>query len=161
MIMRVSSIKNELEQIKISEKASTESMHDIILNDLSGVTSDLLYISEITPLYESLESTSFNSKNTAIEYMNFMKYNKMYDQIRYIDKTGMEIVRVNNNNGDNFIVEKEDLQNKKDRYYFTDSIKLRKGEIFMSPFDLNIENKNIEVPYKPMIRFATPVFDKK
>ena len=38
---------------------------------------------------------------------------------------------------------------------------VRKGtrEVYISPFDLNIENKQIEVPLKPMIRFGTPIKD--
>ena len=31
----------------------------------------------------------------------------------------------------------------------------------MSPFDLNIENNEIEIPYKPMIRIGTPVVDER
>ncbi len=160
MVMRMSSIKNELDQIKISEKISTESMHDIILNDLSGVTSDLLYLSQSSYLHSSLENPTADFDETADEYFKFIKYKKIYDQIRYIDETGMEIIRVNYRDGYPVIVEKDDLQNKKDRYYFTNTMKLNKGEIFMSYFDLNIENKSIEVPYKPILRFATPVFDK-
>jgi len=38
-------------------------------------------------------------------------------------------------------------------------MKLAEGEIYISPFDLNIEHGKIEQPLKPMIRFATPIFD--
>lgn len=37
---------------------------------------------------------------------------------------------------------------------------LDKGSVFVSPFDLNIEQGKVEKPHKPMIRFATPVFDQ-
>ena len=37
----------------------------------------------------------------------------------------------------------------------------RLGRVFVSPLDLNIERGEIEVPYKPVIRYATPVFDKE
>ncbi len=53
------------------------------------------------------------------------------------------------------------LQNKANRYYFKDSVNLDKGEVYISPFDLNIEGGVIEKPLKPMIRFITPVFDSK
>ena len=36
---------------------------------------------------------------------------------------------------------------------------LDKGQVFVSPLDLNIERGAIEQPLKPMIRLATPVFD--
>ncbi len=44
-------------------------------------------------------------------------------------------------------------------YYFKDSIGLEKDQIFVSALDLNVENGKVEIPHKPMIRFATPVFD--
>ena len=84
----------------------------------------------------------------------------MYDQVRYLDETGMEIVRVNFNNGQPAIVEKNKLQPKGQRYYFKDAITLDKDEIYVSPFDLNIEGQSIELPHKPMVRFSAPVFDR-
>ena len=50
---------------------------------------------------------------------------------------------------------------KKGRYYFDDAFVLDRGEVFVSPIDLNIEHGKIERPLKPMIRFATPVFDHR
>jgi diguanylate cyclase (GGDEF)-like protein len=84
-----------------------------------------------------------------------------YDQIRFIDITGMEKVRVDFKGGDPAIVPERGLQNKGNRYYFKDTLALLRGEIFISPFDLNIEHGKIEEPLKPMIRLGTPVFDKE
>jgi diguanylate cyclase (GGDEF)-like protein/PAS domain S-box-containing protein len=53
------------------------------------------------------------------------------------------------------------LQNKGKRYFFTDTIKLNAGEVFVSPIDLNIEGNAVEVPWKPMIRVGSPVFDNR
>jgi HD-GYP domain-containing protein (c-di-GMP phosphodiesterase class II) len=58
-------------------------------------------------------------------------------------------------------VPEDKLQNKANRYYFKDSVNLDKGEIYISPFDLNVEGGVIEKPLKPMIRFTTPVFDSE
>ena len=78
--------------------------------------------------------------------------------MRLLDRTGMEVVRINDNDGSPTVVPKENLQNKSKRYYFEDAFKLQEGEIFVSPFDLNIEKGTVEEPRKPMIRFGTPVF---
>ena len=72
----------------------------------------------------------------------------------------MEIIRINYNDGNPTIVPKAKCQNKVNRYYFTKTIVLFHEELFVSPLDLNMENGEIEQPIKPMIRFATPVFDK-
>lgn len=84
-----------------------------------------------------------------------------YDQIRWLDIDGQEQVRVNFNNGNPVIIPKEKLQNKGDRYYFTNTIKLEQGEFFISPLDLNIENEQIEQPIKPILRIAAPIFDNE
>ena len=83
-----------------------------------------------------------------------------YDQIRYLDASGQEVVRVDFNAGKPVIVSRAQLQNKSGRYYFSDTIKLDQGNIFVSPPDLNIEHCSLEIPYKPMVRYGTPVFDR-
>ncbi len=80
-----------------------------------------------------------------------------FDQMRYIDKDGMEIVRVNLEEQRGVVVPAEKLQNKKRRYYFTETAALKAGEIYISRVDLNKENGMVEMPYKPVARFATPV----
>lgn len=82
-----------------------------------------------------------------------------YDQLRLIDSLGNEKIRVNYNKGNPETVAKSGLQNKADRYYFTEAIKLGAGEVYISPMDLNQENGKLEIPYKPMVRFSMPVFD--
>ena len=92
-------------------------------------------------------------------FLLFSKETELYDQIRYLDETGMEIARVNYNNGNPTIVPREQLQFKGKRYYFKDTMALKRGSLFVSPFDLNIEHGEIEQPIKPMIRFGIPIFD--
>ncbi|MCY6483099.1 diguanylate cyclase [Clostridium aestuarii] len=99
------------------------------------------------------------SNHLSNEWLDFSKEKKIYDQIRLIDENGYEKIRINYNNGNPEIVANSELQNKKHRYYFKDSIKLENQEIFISKFDLNIENEDIDMLIKPMIRFSTPVFD--
>ncbi|MCP4074706.1 MAG: diguanylate cyclase [Gammaproteobacteria bacterium] len=82
-----------------------------------------------------------------------------YDQIRWIDTNGQERARVNFNNNNPIMVPREKLQNKSGRYYFTDTIKLKRNEFFISPLDLNMERGKIEVPKKPMIRIGMPIFN--
>jgi methyl-accepting chemotaxis protein len=83
----------------------------------------------------------------------------IYDQIRFLDHNGMEVVRVNFKDGKGIRVPDDQLQNKADRYYFTETAKLPQGQCYVSPADLNRERGQIEVPHKPMLRVATPVSD--
>ena len=49
-----------------------------------------------------------------------------------------------------------DLQSKVDRPYFTESIKLARGEVFSSPFDLNIEHNQLE--FSSVVKFIEELF---
>ena len=50
-----------------------------------------------------------------------------------------------------------ELQNKVDRYYFYETVKIGEDNVYVSPLDLNEEHGEIEEPHKPMIRFSTPL----
>lgn len=82
-----------------------------------------------------------------------------YVQLRYLDKDGHELVRVNYNEGEGVVVPSAQLQDNHDRSYVDETLKLAVGEIYVSPMELNIERGQVERPYKPVIRFGTPVFD--
>ena len=73
-------------------------------------------------------------------------------QLRWLSETGMELHRVNFSNGKSSIVNKDSLQNKQTRYYFTQAKSLRPGELALSPIDLNVENGAVQIPYTPTIR---------
>ena len=45
-----------------------------------------------------------------------------------------------------------------ERYYFKETMKLEKDDLFISRIDLNIENGQIEEPFIPIIRFSSPIF---
>lgn len=90
-------------------------------------------------------------------FVTLMQRNPYYDQIRWIDDTGMEKVRVNNSSAGPVIVPADRLQNKKDRPYFADAMRQPRGEVLISPMDLNIENRKIETPFKPTVRLAVAV----
>jgi signal transduction histidine kinase len=52
------------------------------------------------------------------------------------------------------------LQIKGDRPFFDQTAKLSKGDVYVSEFELNQEFGKVVVPYFPVIRTATPVFDE-
>ncbi len=132
-------------------------------SDIRQISSELLILAHgriIKKLWEDDWNPDPEVLDDLVEdFLNFSIYCKLYDQVRLLDEIGMEIIRVNFNNGKPAVTPFEQLQNKEERYYFYDAFKLNPGEMFVSPFDLNIEHGKIEQPLKPMIRFATPVFD--
>lgn len=148
--------KNYLEQ---SQAALVKIARDLTINELEQIVTDIKYLNA-SPLFLEYVNKAKQKNSVENEWRVFSDSKKKYDQLRYLDDQGNELLRINFNNGRPEIVAENRLQNKRDRYYFTETIKLGSGEIYMSKFDLNIEGNVIEQPEKPMIRFGIPVFDK-
>uniref|UniRef100_Q47FG7 histidine kinase n=1 Tax=Dechloromonas aromatica (strain RCB) TaxID=159087 RepID=Q47FG7_DECAR len=94
-------------------------------------------------------------------FWSILARNPEYAQIRWIDTDGKERLRLNQADGSNiWVTPEEHLQDKSSRYYVQAALKLAKGEVYITPLDLNIEGGRLVVPYEPMIRLATPIFRK-
>ena len=89
--------------------------------------------------------------------LDFAEESDIYDQVRFLDPKGMDIVRVNWVDGQVIALPKDQLQDKSGRYYFQESRNLKFEEIYISKFDLNLEHEKIETPEKPVYRLITPV----
>lgn len=142
----------------ITDRLHTNLTTRAVALDLKDVFINLQFIANMVDVRSFMaEKETDTRKDIEQEFIRLCEFSKDYDQIRLLDKSGMEILRVNNNDGSPAAVPPNKLQDKGNRYYFKEAIVVEPGEIYVSPFDLNIENGEIEQPLKPMIRFATPV----
>ncbi len=131
-----------------------------IVNEITNLISDVTITRD--HIEASLNSNTPISKNIILKetLLSLVQNKQFYDHIRYIDQNGEEIIRVALRDGKSILIEKNELQNKKNRYYFKTTMDLDRGQIYISKLDLNIENGEIETPRKPMIRISTKVYDK-
>ena len=165
LIFTTDTLRNSSLSIQTSK---VELVSEKIQNYLNQVNSDLFYIrdSNALNLYVSaLQSDSAHKKrlmltNLRNSFRKFAKQKKNYQQIRFIDTSGMEVVRINYIDGKAKNTSDTALQNKKDRGYFKKTIALAKNELFISPLNLNRENGVVKKPIQPTIRFSTPLYDK-
>ena len=138
-----------------------------IEQQLSGVVSDISYLASYGEHYRSSYGVAASLFDDGYERQQqltrllqiFSKEKNVYDQIRFLDTEGAEIIRINNSNGTPYPVPQKDLQAKSSRYYFQEISKLKRDDLYISPFDLNIEKGQIERPFKPVLRFAKPVYN--
>lgn len=86
---------------------------------------------------------------------------KHFGQVRLLDNTGHEIIRINYDGKQSHVVPPNELQNKTDRYYTQQGLKLKAGEVFVSKMDLNQEQGKIEYPHQPVLRFVTQVMNEQ
>ena len=146
--------------LKTAETSKLDLQKSEIKVELKFVERDLLILRDLVKLTKEYSFVDENLNGMLEkEFLRYAQQKKYFDQIRLIDKNGIEKVRINNNNNNPFIVKKCDLQDKSDRYYFQDIIKLNYNQIYFSRFDLNIERDSIELPYKPVIRIGTKAVD--
>ena len=113
-------------------------------------------------LVDFLENGTLSSKKGLESlFANLASTFFRYDQIRLLDIDGKERIRINYINSSVEIVTPVNLQSKKHTDYFQEGIKQSQGKVYVSAMELNVEHGEIEVPYKPVIRFATPVVNKE
>jgi diguanylate cyclase (GGDEF)-like protein len=141
------------------ERYEVTLMEQVVDEVFERVVSDLRFLIRQNELIAQLTGPDEQRGAMAAEYLAFATVKPIYDQIRFLDAQGREQVRVNFNAGLPSVVPDDALQDKSRRYYFTDVISLEPGQIFVSPFDLNVERGAVEQPLKPMIRIGTPVLD--
>ncbi|WP_158498853.1 sensor domain-containing diguanylate cyclase [Magnetospira sp. QH-2] len=128
--------------------------------DLEILVSDALVLADSYEMQQYLADPD-EGRRYELEYrfLNFTTDRRLYDQIRFLDSDGLEVVRINYNEGQPKVVPANQLQNKGDRYYFKETMNQGEREIYISPLDLNKENGLIERPLKPMLRIALPLDD--
>ncbi len=149
----------EMKKSLLDREAIRMNVFDRLMQrDLQSVISDLEVLADGEGLRAYLLSGHKEDFDRAIHRAVFFSNQEPdYDQIRYLDEKGQEIIRVNQGGE---VVPPVELENKANRPYFQKASHLSLGQVYISTIDLNVENGRIEQPYKPTICFATPVFDQ-
>ena len=156
-IMEKEISKSKSEDIMASETRIVTTKTQILEDALYRIIGDLGYLNHV---YSLRLSENVDSDEIATEWTELAKHKKIYDQIRYIDKNGNEIIKIKYDGVNAYRVDDDTLENKKDRYYFIKTENIKYDQIYISPMDLNMKNNSIEKPFKPVIRFSTPVYSK-
>ena len=138
----------------LSQKLS--SMLDVLPKDLRSISTSLERHVSLADDRSSDIPHTYDEHLTAV-LMDTYEAREYYDQIRYIDRDGMEQIRIQRVNGQPFLVDNENRQNKSNRPYFTESIELSASSIYISPINLNQEFGRIELPPRFMLRIACPI----
>ncbi len=153
----------------------TEFANRLFIREIEGMRHNVLALSEMPPIegiinasksisgFDSLGNSGMEFWRARLEqvFSAFIATRSYYFQLRLIGiaSQGREIVRVERTDGRAVATPEQNLQIKGDRDYFREAIKMKRGKVYLSPIDLNQEYGKVEVPHRPTIRAATPVFD--
>ena len=148
--------KSAIEQ---HEQAGIDIVERVIQHDLRLAIHDLIKLAQDPNVYAAATKGGTVACNQTADLLaTLMSYREYYFQARLLGMNGHEIIRLDMKEGaPPFRIDQEMLQDKKKRYYFKNAVQLQKGQIYISPFDLNVEHNKIEKPFVPVIRLATPV----
>ncbi len=148
-------------------KVRVSAAADEIRGMLGSARSDVLYLSRLNDLAQYLNLGP--DTNGAVRrgehlrlgsvFLTFSWGRYDYGQVRYIGPGGREVIRVDYDGTLHGVAGPRRLQDKGSRYYFRETTGLAKGDIYVSPIDLNREHGQVVLPPEPALRVATPVID--
>ena len=149
------------ESLEVAEALRLTAGARSLTGDIGMIAGDIRLIASLPSLARALDKNDPPSlADFTADLVALSASLRVYDQLRWIDESGMERVRVDYVQNQPFVVPLERLQNKAQRYFFIDTMKLAPGEIYVSPLDLNIEQDRVGTPIKPTLRLGMAVVDQ-
>lgn len=149
------------EAAKAHERQLVATVATVIRARLKVPRQDVLFLAQLREVGELLDGHSSELSKVSSDFEAFVKDHPDYDQLRILDASGREILRVNRTSTGAHLVPRGKLQQKGQRYYFQAAIRKERGQVYVSPLDLNVEHGAVERPLKPTMRFATPLYNSK
>lgn len=134
-----------------------------ILNKSYHLIDQSINLISITSFWSDINFPEAFSKTNPLDdtfinnYIRIMQGYPIYDQLRFIDLHGDEVLRFERIALDSMAP--KELQNKIDRDYIKRGLALERGQVYVSPIELNKENGIVEVPHRPVLRGVTQIFD--
>ncbi len=130
-----------------------------IERSLDASVQDVLYLASLPELTAMQKITRAGMQDLHRAFILFCLTHPAYSKLRLLDEDGKEVMRVDNADGQVSVANSRELEDKSDRFYFTGSVRLSPGKVYVSPMQLEYENKRVVTPHLPIVRIATPVFD--
>jgi methyl-accepting chemotaxis protein len=164
--------RSALEKNILREQAfDAKQVAQSIQNRQAAVMDDLRVLADTPPIQghlraqanggiDPVDNASLQNLSNRVEsiFHALLRNHPEYLQIRFIDETGQELVRVNSDGGAPSTAAPGDLQNVSGEGFFVETMKLSDGTVHVTPMRLNRERGQIQVPHRPTVRFATPLF---
>ncbi|NTU42557.1 MAG: diguanylate cyclase [Nitrospirales bacterium] len=143
-----------------NQEADVIRLHErTILAVFDSIFTDLFFLSEEEALKDLLDkNTPLAGGRVAREWQLFAQKKRIYKEISYIDRSGMEMVKISLSQGKAFAAPPRSLEDRQNSPEFGASVSLAPGEAYVSPFGQTIGK---EIPDSPVLTFATPVFNRK
>jgi len=137
------------------EQATTELTRQLMRTRLNEMMADVKVLADTV----SRQAAEPDRTQLTASFLQLARHKPGYSQLRFIDARGMEVVRVNNGPSPRAVAA-DQLQNKARRYYVAQSQNLPPGQVYISRFDLNMEQGQLQHG-QPTLRVAAPVVGRQ
>jgi len=146
------------ERIMARESALVQIEKHALLIELTVHTSDAVLLANLTTLGWGQSAEPASSLQALVPvFWHFARERTVYHQVRFLNAEGREVIRVNRTESGIRVVPESELQSKKHRDYFQRTMKVPRDTVHISRFELNVEQGRVELPFRPVIRLASPV----
>jgi PAS domain S-box-containing protein len=150
--------------IRLTAKATEVRIADIARQRISltvaSVMADASYLSEQDALHGYLAGNGATSlSHLQAEYVAFARHRRFFGQLRFIDLSGREVARVDREGGAVTLAPPDQLQDRAGEAYTIETLRLDRGQIYVSHFERDAEHGATKRPVGPTLRIGAPVFD--
>ncbi len=147
--------------MKNNERQVLQFQKLLIREHLKDLANDVTYLADLGSTRQYVRSGFSNSTGITEDYTELLKRRGIYTAARIIDSGGFERFRLNYAMGYVSPVQRGSLQAKGDRYYVQEIMNTSPDRVYFSRLDFNRENGSLEIPYKPVLRVARLILDRK
>ena len=147
-------------ELERTQQAALREAELLIQDQLLTAVRDVHFLADSPLLRDfSFDASADSSKQADLLEALLASRHGQYYQARLLDDRGQELVRVESNGHSTFEIPSKTLPNKANREYFIRAMGLKGIDLYLSPFDLNVENGKVQQPLKPTVRLSMPVSD--
>ncbi|MBS1143182.1 MAG: hypothetical protein H6R14_588 [Proteobacteria bacterium] len=151
---------SRLALIKSDEVLNVSLASSSLVRHIDSIFGDLHFITDHFAMKKLVnDPNSPEIERVETNFQSLLRAKKVYNQIRWIDSSGQEIVSVVMSDVGPRLLSRQALENQGQSYYFTGAMRQDAHTIYVSPLDLNVRGGKIEEPRKPLLRLAMPVAD--
>jgi PAS domain S-box-containing protein len=129
-----------------------------VQRELGVATGDLFFIADLVA--EAVDADA-PDRLAALErsLLALVRSHTGYVQVQFIGTTGQELLRVENDSRGPRIASASEFRDRSDHAYFSESVRLEAGELWVSPMELQVEGGTVAEPHQPVLQLATPIED--